>query len=287
MKNINQNLSSKIHPSAIIEEGAQIGDGTFIGPFSIIRSDVKIGQNNIIGPHVIIEGDTVIGNDNVFYAFSVVGSFPQVINWKGGKSKVLIGNKNTFREHVTIQPGLEEAGGITQIGDNNLFMISSHVGHDCIIGNNNRITNGAGLAGHVTLSNNVIVSGCVGVHQFVNLGDYSFVAAGSIVTQDVPPFCIAQGNRATLVQINSVGLSRANFAEKDITVLKSIFRKLFYADGLFKDKLVSLKIEYEKFDLANQLFGFIDNSKRGICKYVKKSNKLENSEDNGNEITLN
>ncbi|MDF2964634.1 MAG: UDP-N-acetylglucosamine acyltransferase [Rickettsiaceae bacterium] len=267
--------SVTIHPTAIIEEGAVIGEGTVVGPYSIIRSTVTIGKDNNIGPHVVIEGDTNIGDGNQFYQFASVGSIPQVIKWQGGKSKLIIGNNNIFREFITIQPGLEQAGGVTKVGDNNLFMIACHVGHDCIIGDHNRFTNYVGVSGHVVIGNHAIIGGFSGVHQFVQVGDYAFVGAGSIVTMDVPPFCTAQGNHATLVQINNVGLARQGFTDAEIAELKTIFRKLFYIDGLFQDKLEALSKEYVHSVHANNLFNFIKGSKRGICGYQRKANKAD------------
>jgi UDP-N-acetylglucosamine acyltransferase len=264
-----------IHPSAIIEEGALIGEGTSVGPYSIIRSRVKIGKNNIIGPHVVIEGDTEIGDENHFYQFSSIGSIPQVIKWQGGKSGLKIGNHNVFREFVTIQPGLEQSGGMTSIGNHNFIMIAAHVGHDCTIGDHNRFTNYVGISGHVEIGNHAIIGGFSGVHQFVQIGDYAFVGGGSMVTQDVPPFCTVQGNHATLVQINTVGLSRQGFAEEDIKDLKTIFRKLFFMDGLFQDKLEALSEEFKDSVHAENFFRFVKGSTRGICSYQKKGAKAE------------
>jgi UDP-N-acetylglucosamine acyltransferase len=269
------NSNSLIHPTAIIEEGAKIGKGTSIGPYSIIRSTVVIGENNKIGPHIVIEGDTTIGNDNEFYQFASIGSIPQVIKWQGGKSKLIIGDNNCFREFITVQPGLEQAGGVTQIGNDNLFMIASHIGHDCIIGNHNRFTNYVGVSGHVEIGNHAIIGGFSGVHQFVQIGDHAFVGAGSIVTMDVPPFCMVQGNHASLVQVNNVGLSRQGFTAKEVTDLKTIFRKLFYMDGLFQEKLEALSKEFAESEHARNFFNFIKGSKRGICSYQKRAAKTE------------
>lgn len=266
-----------IHPTAVIEEGAVIGEGTVIGPYSIIRASVKIGKNNHIGPHVVIEGNTLIGDNNHFYQFCSIGSIPQVIRWQGGQSRLIIGDNNSFREFVTIQPGLEDSGGITQIGNNNFFMIASHIGHDCIIGDDNRFTNYVGLSGHVEIRNHTIIGGFSGIHQFVQIGDYAFIGAGSIVTQDVPPFCMVQGNHAGLVQINHVGLARHGFLAEEIQELKAIFRKLFFNEGLFQNKLLDLSEEYKASKHANNFFEFIKGSKRGICSYLKRANASDKS----------
>lgn len=262
-------------PTAIIEEGAEIGEGTVIGPFSIIRGGVKIGKNNVIASNVTIAGETVIGDGNKFFSYSMIGSTPQILNWEGGRSQIVIGDYNDFREYVSIQPGVEQAGGVTKIGNHNHFMMYAHVGHDCIIGDYNRLTNAVSLAGHVQLANHVIIGGLSGVHQFVSIGDYSFINGMTAVSKDVPPFCMAQGNLASLVQINSVGLDRAGFSKTDINLLKSIFRKLFFEPGVLKEKVVSLKAKYADFEHGQSLFHFIENSERGVCGYSRKITKSE------------
>lgn len=260
--------SVKIHPTAIVEDGATIGEGTVIGPYAIIKSSVILGKNNNISSHVIIEGETTIGDDNDFYSFSAIGSTPQVLDYRGGTTQLIIGNKNIIREYVTIQPGLSQFHGVTKVGDANLFMISSHIGHDCIIGNNNRFTNYVGVSGHVEIGNKVIISGSCGIHQYVRLGDYSFVGGGSMVTLDVPPFCMAQGNRATLVQINSLGLKRDGFIDSDILIIKNIFRDLFVSkEEVFSVRLDKLLEEHKDLKITEDFFSFINNSKRGICPY--------------------
>ncbi|MCL4139356.1 UNVERIFIED_CONTAM: hypothetical protein GTU68_039304, partial [Idotea baltica] len=202
-----------IHSTAIIHEGASLGEGTEVGPYSVIGSKVKLGKNNIIKSHVVIEGNTEIGDENTFFQFASVGAAPQDLKFHGEDSKLIIGNKNTIREYVTLQPGTEGGGMLTSIGDQNLFMASSHVGHDCKVGNANVIANSVALAGHVTIHDFVIMGGLSAVHQFVRIGDSSMISGGSMVIKDIPPFSIAQGDRASLVGINKIGLERRGFSK--------------------------------------------------------------------------
>lgn len=270
----NPRTECTIHPSAVIDPTAVIGAGTVVGPYCVISAGVVLGARNTLQSHVVIGEDVTTGDDNQFFPFCVIGSTPQVERWiKGGKSCVEIGSSNTFREYVTIQPGMEEFGGFTRIGDHNLFMIGSHVGHDCIIGNHNRLTNNVPLGGHVVMGDHAIISGLSAVTQFVRIGSYAFVGAASIASSDIPPFCMAEGSRATLVGINSVGLSRKGFSDNDVAKVKAVFRKLFMAEGLFKEKLEALKVEYASSPHAKQLFDFIDSSEQGIAPYVPRREK--------------
>lgn len=283
--------NTNIHPTAIIEPGAKIGENCQIGPYAYIGAHVSMGSNNNIGPHVClqgttqlgdnntlhhhcaIDGDTRMGNHNEVYAFTVLGSIPQVIQSTEGTSELHIGDYNVFREYVTIQPGLEKFGGTTTIGSHNLFMISCHAGHDCHIGDYNRLTNGASLAGHVEMGNHVIVSGLSGIVQRVRLGDYAFIAAASIIESDIPPFCVAAGNRAVLSKVNTVGLSRAGLTDDDVRTIKRVFRELFFASGVFSEKLAAVTEKYGDNQYIQQLLEFINSSEIGVAPYGGRRNK--------------
>jgi UDP-N-acetylglucosamine acyltransferase len=256
------------HNTAIIAEGAQIGAGTSIGPYSIIGPKVKLGSNNKIGPHVVLEGNTTIGDDNTIYQFASIGSAPQDQKWQGEDTVLTIGNGNQIREYVTIQPATN-LDGITKVGDNNLFMASSHIAHDVIVGNNCWFANSACAAGHVVIGNGVIVGGFAGIHQFVNIGDLAFIGAGSMVAKDIPNFCIAQGDRAKLVQINKLGLQRHGYSDSEIRKLQTVFRKLFYEDGSLQTKLERIEQEYGDLLPAQQVCSFVKASTRGIAAVNK------------------
>ena len=253
----------KAHATAIIDPSAEIGQGTVIGPYSIIGPKVKLGKHNIIKPHVILEGNTTIGDNNTIYQFASIGSAPQDQKWEGHDTSLIIGDNNQIREYVTIQPATN-LDGVTKIGNNNLFMACSHVAHDVTIGDDCQLANAVCIAGHVVIANKVIIGGLAGVHQSVSIGDFAFIAAGSLVVQDIPPFCIAQGDRAKLIQVNKVGLARGNFSQSDIRKLQTIFRKLFYQPGIFEIKRAALEKEYADFAPMDRIFEFIRFSKRGI-----------------------
>ena len=256
-----------IHPTAIVHENAVIGNGSTIGPYSVIGPDVRMGANNKIGSHVVLEGDTRLGDNNQIYQFASIGAQPQDLKFAGGISTLEIGNGNIFREYTTIQPGLEQFGGITKIGSNNLFMACTHVAHDCIIGNSNWVTNSAAIAGHAVVGNGVIFGGFSGVHQFCRIGDNAFIAAGAMVAQDVPPFCTVQGDRARLVTINKVGLERNGFSPEDILRLLGVFKALFVKSGTVEKKVADVLARDGDFEPARRMAEFLLSSKRGIVGY--------------------
>jgi len=262
--------SPAIHPTAIIYDGAQIGEGTTIGPYSVIGADVVIGKNCRIAPHVVIEGNTTLGDECQVFQFASVGSAPQDLKWQGTKTRLEIGNNNIIREYATLQPGVEQSGGLTKIGNNNLFMASSHVGHDTFIGDHNIFVNSSALAGHIHVGNYCTVGGLAAVHQFARLGDHCFLGGGTMATMDIPPFCVAQGDRAGLVKINDIGLLRRGYSEDDVKKLQKIYFKLFKGEGVFKERLAELRQKYEGFKPGEQLFEFIDSSERGVTQARKK-----------------
>lgn len=233
--------SVNIHPTAIVHARAEVGSGSSIGAYSIIGPNVRLGRGNKIGPHVVIEGFTRLGDENQVYQFASIGSAPQDLKYRGEKSYVIIGNRNVMREYVTIQPGTVAAeaakgqhpgtqsgdAGRSIVGNSNLFMVGSHVAHDARIGDNCVFANYASLAGHVEVGDRVTLGGFVGVHQFVRIGGLSILAAGSMVAQDIPPFSMAQGDRAALIGLNLVGLKRFGMKTEDIASLKRVFRLLF------------------------------------------------------------
>lgn len=274
-KAIKNNLSAAyqkgIHPTAIIYDGAVIGEGTSVGPYSVIGPEVELGKNCKIGSHVVIEGNTKLGDLCQVYQFASVGSAPQDMKWEGTNTRLEMGDNNVIREYVTIQPGVEQFGGLTKVGHNNLFMACSHVGHDTFIGNHNIFVNSAALAGHIQVGDHCIVGGLAAIHQFARLGDHCFLGGGTMATMDIPPYCVAQGDRAGLVKINDVGLLRRGFTEQDVKTLQKLFMKLFKGEGVFKDRLAKCKEDYKDFKPAKKLFDFIDSSERGVTQPRKKS----------------
>ena len=259
---------SNIHSTAIIEDGAKIGNNVTIGPFAIISSEATIGDDNIIDAHAIIEGKTTLGKSNHIFSHAVIGSIPQDLKFAGEKVELIIGNYNKIREFTLINPGTKGGGSVTKIGNNNLLMGYVHIGHDVFLGNNCILANGATLAGHVELGNNVVIGGLTPIHQFVHIGDYSMIAGASALSQDIPPYCLAEGNRASLRGLNLTGLRR-NIDREDINKLKIIYKKLFESGEPLQDTAKKL-LENEKSKIIKKLLEFVSKSKRGI-PYTRKN----------------
>ncbi len=260
---------SFIHPTAIIEDGAVIGDDVYIGPYCTVSKDVKLANGVHLVSHVVVDGDTYIGEGTKIFPFSAIGTVPQDISYKkGDKVKLIIGKNNTIRENVLINPGTLKDEGVTIIGDNNLFMGSTHVAHDAKIGNHVIMVNQSMVAGHVIVEDHVIIGGSTPVHQFVKLGEYSMIAGGAAVAQDIPPFCLAEGNRAKVKSLNIVGLRR-NFSQDDINELKKAFREVFRSEKGRKEVAKEL-FENSKNEKVKQFCKFIIDNKRGI-PYERKN----------------
>ena len=260
------NTVSIIHPTAIVSDGATIGEGVSIGPYSVIGPEVTLGQGTRVESHVVISGRTSLGKENKIFQFSSIGAAPQDLKFKNEPSRLEIGDNNVIREYVTLQPGTEGGGMLTSIGSNNLFMASSHVGHDAKLGDNIIVANSAALSGHVEIGNHVTVGGLVGVHQFVRVGEHAFLGAGAMVAQDIPPYCLAQGDRATLYGINIIGLKRKGFDTKEIQSAKEIFRSLFYQKGKMKDKIAEIRSSNDTLSPSiEKLLSFVETSERGVC----------------------
>ena len=227
---------SGVHPSAVIENGAVIGDGCVIGPFCLVGPDVVLGQGVVLKSHVVVTGDTHIGDETVVFPFAVIGEIPQDLKFKGEVSQLQIGQRNTIREHVTINLGTEGGGGVTSIGDDCLLMAGCHIAHDACLGNRVIIVNSAAIAGHVIIEDDVIVGGLCGVHQFVRLGKGAIIGAVTMVTHDVIPYGLVQASRGELDGLNLVGLKRRGVDRKDITALRAAFQMLAQGEGAFQDR---------------------------------------------------
>lgn len=254
-----------IHPTAIVDRNAEIASDVDIGPYCIIEEGARIGAGSRLGSHVVIQGRTEIGTGCTVSPFASLGGPPQDIGYKYEPTRVIIGNNNTIKEYVTINRGTQKGGGTTQVGDNNFIMAYAHIAHDCKVGNNIIMANGATLAGHVEVSDFVIFSGLCAVHQFCRVGKYAFISGLTGIPKDVPPFVIAAGDRAKLYGLNLVGLQRRNFSTDELTKLKRAYRILFRSA---LPLTTSLKIIREELDGENiaYLIEFIESSTRGICR---------------------
>ncbi len=255
-----------IHPTAVVHEGAQIDPSAEIGPYCVIGPHVRIGEKTRLIAHVVVDNHTTLGARNVVHPFASIGGAPQDLKFKGEPSRVVIGDDNTIREGVTINIGTQGGHMETRLGNNCLLMAYSHIAHDCTVGNRVILANGVGLAGHVEVHDFVILGGMSGVHQFCTVGRNAFIAGGALVAQNVPPFCIAQGDRAQLVGINVIGLKRAGWTRERINTVRETFKRLFLSDTT---RMVALeRTERElapEHPEAAEICKFIRDSKRGVC----------------------
>lgn len=258
--------TAKISPYAIIEDGAKIGANAEVGPFCVIGKDVTIGARTKLHSHVVINGHTTIGEDNEIFQFASIGEINQDLKYAGEPTKTIIGNRNRIRESVTIHRGTTQGGNITRIGDDNLLMINTHIAHDCQIGNRCILANNATLAGHVTLDDFVIVGGMSAIHQFVVIGSHVMLGGGSMVSQDVPPYIMAQGNHAQPFGVNIEGLKRRGFAKPTIHAIRNVY-KLLYRSGKTLEEALPEITQLAENEPAVQLFlNFFKRSTRGIIR---------------------
>ncbi len=254
-----------IHKTAIIDPKAKISSSVEVGPYSIIGPDVEINKGTIIHPHVNITGNTVIGINNKIYPFASIGTAPQDMKYKDEITKLSIGDNNTIREYVTINPGTVQGGGFTKVGNNNLIMIGAHIAHDCIIGNNVVIANSAAIAGHVEIGDQVIIGGNCGVQQFTRIGKMAMIGGMTGVSRDVIPYGLSTGNRNYLNGINVVGLRRNKVLNKDIIGLTDAYKEIFISEKL-NENLKKLNGEFKDNTYVKEVIDFINkDKKRPIC----------------------
>lgn len=261
-------IETTIHPTAIIEEGAELGDGVSVGPYAFIGSQVRLGDRCVVGHHATITGRTVTGPDNEIFPYACVGMKTQDLKYQGGDPGLRIGSGNVFREFCTIHCATA-AEDETVIGDRNHFLAYTHVAHDCCLGNGIIMSNNATLAGHVKVGDRVVMGGFAGVHQFCRVGELVMIGGMTKVTQDVPPFLIADGNPASIRAINSVGLERAGYSAENIELIRRIHR-LVYREGLNKSQAITRLGEHEMagHDLFQMVRTFLENAGRGIVPGV-------------------
>ncbi len=258
-------MASEIHTTAIVAPGAVIGPDCVVGPYAVVGPNVRLGARNRIGSHAVLDGHTTFGDDNVVFPFASVGAAPQDLKYRGEPSTLTIGSRNIIREYVTLQPGTTGGGMKTVIGDGNLFMANSHIGHDSHIGSGNVFANSAAIAGHVTIHNKVTIGGLSGIHQFVVIGDQAIIGGGAMVSKDIPPFTMAQGDRARLVGLNKIGLERHGMTAEDISRLKKLYREVFFGDGTLHERVRSLREVNVDFPAGTAFLEFIGGSKRGVA----------------------
>jgi UDP-N-acetylglucosamine acyltransferase len=258
-----------IHPTAIIDPLAALGD-VEIGPYCVVGPGVTLLDGVVLKSHVVVEGETTVGKGTIVHSFAVIGGDPQDLKYSGEPTRLVIGTNNTFREYATCNRGTVGGGGVTTIGDDNLFMASSHVGHDCVVGSGCVLANSAALAGHVVLGDNVVMGGLSGVHQHTRVGKMAMIGAGAKVVQDVPPFMTAQGDRARLFGVNVIGLRRAGYSKDTIEAVRGAYRMLFESTVPFREGVEQLSRQMESEEVEHPLSLISEflsvRSKRGVCR---------------------
>lgn len=255
-----------IHPTAIIDEKATLSEDCTVGAYSIIGPDVVIGSRTSVGPHVVINGPTTIGTGNRIFQFASIGEEPQDKKYDGERTTLEIGNDNIIREFATMNRGTVGGGGVTRIGDRNLFMAYIHVAHDCMIGNETIFANGSSLAGHVTVGDFAILAGFSCVHQFCTVGEHAFVGLNSVANRDVAPYTMAVGNYATARGINKEGLRRRGFSDETISHLHRAFMTLIKHRGDREEALEKIGAMRESTPEVARLVEFVTGSERGVVR---------------------
>jgi UDP-N-acetylglucosamine acyltransferase len=255
----------RVHPTAVVDPRAELGD-VEIGPYAVVGPGVTLADGVVVGPHAVVTGPTSIGERTRLDAHAVLGGDPQDLKHGGAPTRLVVGADNVFREFTTAHRGSTGGRGVTIVGDRNYFMANSHVAHDCTVGSDCMFANSTAIGGHVTVQDRVILGGLVGVHQHARIGRLAMVGGGGMCAQDVPPFTLAQGDRARLYGLNVIGLRRAGFDAAVITALKTAWRLLFGAGAPSRTALDKARAECGDVAEAAELIAFIESSERGVCR---------------------
>jgi UDP-N-acetylglucosamine acyltransferase len=251
-----------IHPTAIIHPQAKLGANVCVGAYAVIDADVELGDGCVVGPQVYLSGVTKIGANNRFHAGAVIGDAPQDLKYKDEPTRLVIGDNNVFREHVTVHRS-NKLSEDTVVGSNNLFMAGSHVAHNCVVGNHVIVANGALLAGHALVQDRAFISGNCMVHQFCRIGTLAIMQGGSGISKDLPPFCVARGDNG-ICGLNTIGLRRAGFSAEERLELKKLYHALFRTRKSFRSALADAEKDF-KTPAAKRLLEFVAAAKRGVC----------------------
>lgn len=255
-----------IHPTAIVSDDAHLGLDVSIGPYAVVEAGVVLGDGVSVGPHAVVHTGTTLGARTKVHAHAVIGGPPQDKRHDGSATRLEVGPDNEFREFTTVNRGSSHGGGVTRIGARNLFMANTHVAHDCTIGDDVVMANSAALGGHVTLGDRAVLGGLCAVHQRCRIGREAMVGGGAMAALDVPPFTIAQGDRARLFGLNIVGLRRAGRSAEAVSALKGAYRELFHAAQPLRIALEHVRAHYATVDEVQVLVRFVEGSERGVCR---------------------
>lgn len=234
-------MSTRVHPTAVVDRRAELGEGVEIGAYSVVHAGVCLGPDTVLHNHVTVYPGVTMGRENAVYPHAVIGADPQDLKFRGGPTRVIIGDRNKFREQVTVHRGTENGGGVTRIGSDGLFMVGCHIAHDCVIEDRVVIANATMLGGHCLVEAGAGIGGAVGVHHFVTVGTLSFVGGMSRVTRDVPPYVVVEGDPAEARKLNTLGLVRAKWTPPEIDAMKAAFKRLFEDAGNTSDAVNALR----------------------------------------------
>ncbi|MFC7332073.1 acyl-ACP--UDP-N-acetylglucosamine O-acyltransferase [Rhodocista pekingensis] len=251
-------MATSIHPTAVVDPAARLGEGVFIGPFCVVGPAVELGDRVTLHSHVVVEGRTRIGEGTVVFPFASLGHPPQDLKYKGEPSELVIGRNNRIREHVTMNPGTEGGGMLTSVGDGGLFMVGVHVGHDCRVGDGVIFANNATLGGHVVVGDFVVLGGLSAVHQFVRIGAHAMIGGMTGVEADVIPFGLVKGERGHLAGLNLVGLERRGFPKEEVAALRTAFRQLFSGERTLAERREQVAGSFPDSRLVSEILGFLD-----------------------------
>lgn len=269
-----------IHPTAIIHPRAHVDPTVEVGPYAVIEEGVVLGPNNLVMAHAHLSGQTTIGAGNVFHPGSVVGNVPQDLKYRGAPSRTRIGDRNSFREHVTVNRATDESED-TVLGSNNLFMTGCHIAHNCQVGNGCIIANGTALGGHVHIHDRAVISANCLIHQFIRVGTFAMMQGGAAISKDLPPYTVARGDN-TICGLNVVGLRRGGFTAEQRLEVKTLYRLLFRS-GLSIREAIEQARSSNNSDVARALLDFVADSKRGICKDIAQSRRRSTAADEAEE----
>jgi UDP-N-acetylglucosamine acyltransferase len=257
---------SRIDPRAVVSPKAQLADDVEVGPFAVVGPDVVLGPGCVIGPHAVVNGPTTMGASNRVFQFASIGDAPQDKKYKGEPTRLEVGDRNTFREYVTVNRGTVTGHGVTRLGNDNLLLAYSHVGHDCVLGSNIVLSNVVMLGGHAELGDWVIMSGYSGAHQFAKIGAHAFIGNNTAVTRDVPPYVLATGQPAEPRAVNSEGLKRRGFSEEQIRAIRNAYRVLYRSDLKLEDAVERLTVMAAEHDVLKPFVEFIGRSTRSLVR---------------------
>ncbi|MCP3978968.1 MAG: acyl-ACP--UDP-N-acetylglucosamine O-acyltransferase [bacterium] len=255
-----------IDPRAVVHDGCTLGADVYVGPFCVLGPDAVIGDRCRLISHVVVEGHTELGAETVVSPMASIGGAPQDLKYSGEPTRLVLGRGNRIHEFVTLNRGTEGGGGVTQIGDGNLFMAYSHVAHDCLVGSNTIFANAATLAGHVEVGSHATIGAYSGVHQFCRVADHAFIGGYSVVTKDALPWVLTVGNRAESHGLNLVGLRRKGHPAATIDALKTCYKLLFRSKLTLKEGIARVEAEVESNDQVRYFLDFVRGSERGVCR---------------------